>query len=59
MTQFLENSHTILKQQKYFSHTLAFPFMDHSLVVVTGLAQLSEAMSHAMQGHSRWTSHNE
>jgi len=46
MAQFLGNSHTILKQQKYSSHTLAFPFMDHSLVT-TGLAKLSEAMSHA------------
>jgi len=28
-----------------------FPFMDQSLVVEKGLAQLNEAMSHALQGH--------
>ena len=27
--------------------------MDHSLVMAKGLAQLKEAMSHAMQGHPR------
>ena len=26
--------------------------MDHSLVMVKGLAQFNEAMSHALQGHS-------
>ena len=29
--------------------------MDHCLVMVKGLASLNEAMSHAMQGHPRWT----
>ena len=31
--------------------------MDHSLVVVKGLEELNEAMSHAMQGHPKWTGH--
>jgi len=29
------------------------PFKDHCLVMVKGLTQLNEAMSHAMQGHPR------
>ena len=34
------------------------PFMDHSLVVAKGLVELNnEAMSHAVQGHSRWAGH--
>ena len=33
--------------------------MDHSVVMVKGLAQLSEAMSHAVQGHPRWKGHSE
>ena len=32
------------------------PFMDHSLVVAKGLAGINETMSHAVEGHSRWTS---
>ena len=32
--------------------------MDHSLVMVKGLASLNEAMGHAMQGHPRWTGHS-
>ena len=32
--------------------------MDHSLVVVKGLVQLNEAMSHAVQGHPRWMGHS-
>ena len=31
------------------------PFMDHSLVMAKGLLQLSEAISNAVQGHSRQT----
>ena len=33
--------------------------MDHSLVVVKWLVQLSEAMSHAVQGHLRQMGHSE
>ena len=33
--------------------------MDHNLVVVKGLIELNEAMSHAMQGYPRWTGHSE
>ena len=29
--------------------------MDHSLVIAKGLAELNKAMSHAVQGHPRWT----
>ena len=32
--------------------------MDHGLVVVKGLVQLHEVMSHAMQGHPRQTGHS-
>ena len=35
-----------------------FPFMDHSLVLVKGLVQSSEAMSHVVQGQLRWTGHS-
>ena len=35
------------------------PFMDHSLALAKGLAQLSEAMSQARQGHPRRTGHSE
>ena len=35
------------------------PFMDHSLVLVKVLAQLSEAVSHVVQGHPRLTGHGE
>ena len=31
--------------------------MGHSLVVAKGLAGINETISHAIQGHSRWTSH--
>ena len=34
-------------------------FMDHSPVVVKGLVQLYEAMSHAVQGHPRCTDHRD
>ena len=33
--------------------------MDHSLVLAEGFAYLSEAMSHAIQGHPRWAGHSE
>ena len=29
--------------------------MDNSLVMAKRLAEFNEAMSHAMQGHPRWT----
>ena len=29
--------------------------MDQNVVMLKGLAQLNEAMSHAVQGHPRWT----
>ena len=32
--------------------------MDLSLVVLEGLAQLSEAKNHAMQGYPRWMGHS-
>ena len=32
--------------------------MDHSLVVVKGLAQLNESMNHVMQGHPKRTGHS-
>ena len=32
-----------------------FSLTDHCLVMAEGLAKLSEAMSHAVQGHPRWT----
>ena len=38
--------------------SLAWRFWDHSLVVEKGLAKLKEAMSHAVQGHLRWTGHS-
>ena len=34
------------------------PFMDHCLVVAKELAELSEAMSHASQGHPRQMGHS-
>ena len=34
------------------------PFMDHCCVMAKGLVQLSEIMSHATQGHPRWTGHS-
>ena len=33
--------------------------MVHSFVMAKGLVELSDAMSHAMQDHSRWTGHSE
>ena len=33
--------------------------MDHSFVMAKGLAQLNEAMGHAVQGPPRWTGHSE
>ena len=33
--------------------------MDHSLVIAKGLAELNKAMSHAVQGHPRWTGRRE
>ena len=33
--------------------------MDHNLVMVKGLIELNEAMSHAMQGYPRWTGRSE
>ena len=34
------------------------PFMDHSFVMIKELVQLSEALMHAVQSHSRWTDHS-
>ena len=53
-----------------FTHVIVFilvinimfrhcPFMDHSLVTAKGLVQLSEAISNAVQGHSRQTGHSD
>ena len=36
-----------------------FPIMDCSLVVAKGLVQLSEDLSHAVQGHPRQTAPSE
>ena len=33
--------------------------MDQNVVMLKGLAQLNEAMSHAVQDHPRWMTHNE
>ena len=38
---------------------VTFPLMDYSLVMVKGLAQLNETMSHARRSHPRQTSHRE
>ena len=32
---------------------------DHSCVVVKGLAEVNETISHAVQGHPRWMGHDE
>ena len=40
-------------------HVKKTPFMDHSLVMVRGLAKLNEAMNHTVQGHQRWMGHSE
>ena len=45
-------------QQNRIYLYLHSPFMDHGLVVVKGLVQLHEVMSHAMQGHPRQTGHS-
>ena len=33
--------------------------MDQNTVMLKGLAQLNEAMSHAVRDHPRWVNHNE
>ena len=40
----------------FFTHCSLFT--DHCLVMVKGLVYLSEAKSHAMWGHPRWTGHS-
>ena len=44
--------------ESLWPHGLQHVFMDHSLVVAKGLVQPNEAVSHAMQGHPRWTDHS-
>ena len=39
-------------------HSLT-PFLDHSFIAPKRLGQLNEAMSHAVQGHPRWTGQSE
>ena len=36
----------------------SLPFMDHSLTMAKGIVQLSEPMSHAMQGYPRQMGHS-
>ena len=42
-----------LCRRKMRVHVKKTPFMDHSLVMVRGLAKLNEAMNHTVQGHQR------
>ena len=35
-----------------------YPFTGHCPVMAKGLAELNEAMRHAMEGHPRWTGHS-
>ena len=53
-----KDKRSYVHQQNMIYLYLHSPFMDHGLVVVKGLVQLNEAMSHARQGHPRQTGHS-
>ena len=48
----------VLLCQNYTCAHIVPLFMDDNLVMAEELAKLNEAMSHAMQGHPRWTGHS-